>query len=254
MNGYIRGVILFGFVVDILLILGTNRLLGYPVKMRRTLLAAGFSGFYRGVCMIRSFRFLAHPLWRLVSLGIMGWIAFGMDITAMKRGAVLILLSLALSGAAAGAHKGTAMGVVISGSIVWALCIVGFHGGGYGRRFLPIEISYRGKHISLIALQDSGNSLRDPISGEKVLVIDAAAAESLTGLRKEELSAPIQTLAQGHYPAMKLIPYHTIGTEHGLLLAMRFSDVQIGREHRSAIVAFSAEEIGRGEGYRALCA
>lgn len=254
MERYLCRMILIGFSVDYLLILGTNRLLGYLPGIVRAIPAAFFGTIYRRICLVYTLRFLAAPIWRLVSLAFMSVIAFGMGQGSIKRGATLTILRFALDGVTLMGQEASIIGRIFSGAAVWILCRIGFHKDAATRKLLPLQIRYGEKNVTLMALYDTGNSLRDPISGEKVIVIDARAAKELIGLNAEQLSSPLETLATGRYPAMKLIPYHTIGREKGLLLAMRFSDVCIGGERRSAIVAFSSDEIGRGEGYRALCA
>lgn len=242
------------FLVKYLLIVGTNRLTGFRAEGGRAALAALIGAVYALACMHPRLKFLGNGLWICVFFLITVITAFGCDRSAVKRGGVFLLLSMALSGAAEMTGKGATWGVLLSAGLIYLLCHIGFGGRIGGREFLPIEIRYHGRSVRLIALRDTGNSLCDPITGERVLLIDATAAEDLTGLGVNELRSPLETAARHPFPGLRIVPYHTIGKESGMLLAMRFSDVTFGKEKRSAIVAFAAEEIGRGEGYRALCA
>ena len=74
---YADGVMLLNFLVDALLIMGTNRLTGYPVMVGRTASAAALGSLYSGVCLLPGFRFLGGNLWRITSLAVMSGIAFG---------------------------------------------------------------------------------------------------------------------------------------------------------------------------------
>jgi len=99
-------------------------------------------------------------------------------------------------------------------------------------------------------LEDTGNCLRDPVTGASVLVVGAQAARLLTGLTQQQLRSPLTTL--GTIPGLRLIPYRTVGTGAGLLLAMRFQNVRIGSWQGSTLVAFAPEGLEMGHPYQAL--
>lgn len=77
-------------------------------------------------------------------------------------------------------------------------------------------------------------------------------AERLTGLTQEQLRAPLKTLMCRPVPGLRLIPYRAVGQAGDMLLAMRFDRVKIGNRTQSAVVAFAAEGLGRGDVYQAL--
>lgn len=249
---YLDLVVILNFLVDLLLLLGTNRLAGFPAGLKRVIPAAALGGIYAGACMLPGFRFLGNEVWRLVSLALMAGTAFGWDRSAVKRGGIFVLLSMALGGIATGLEKGGFAAIVLSAAGVWVLCRIGFGGRIGGREFVPLELRRADKTVRLTALRDTGNNLRDPITGEPVLVIDSGAAEELTGLSAQQLGSPLETMAQRPIPGLRLIPYRAVGQPGGMLLAMRFGDVKIGDRRMEALVAFAPEPIGNGEGYRAL--
>ena len=144
------------------------------------------------------------------------------------------------------------LGFGVVGGGVWALCIVAFGGRVGGREYVPVELTYGEKTVSIVALRDSGNTLRDPVSGEQVLVVSGEVAERLTGLTQEQLRAPLKTLMCRPVPGLRLIPYRAVGQAGDMLLAMRFDGVKIGSRMQSAVVAFAAEGLGRGDVYQAL--
>ena len=45
----------------------------------------------------------------------------------------------------------------------------------------------------------------------------------------------------GALPGLRLIPFCTVGSQNGLMLAMRFKKVKIGAWQGSALVAFAPE-------------
>ena len=249
---YLDLVILLNFLVDFLLLLGTNRLSGFPTEGKRLALAAALGGLYSGACLLGSFRFLGNLLWRLVSLGAMAGIAFGWNRSTLKRSGVFVLLSMALGGVALGLGRANIPSLVLSAGGMWLLCRIAFGEGVGQREYVPIELTFGGNRVSLIALRDSGNTLRDPVTGEPVLVIAGDVAASLTGLTQEQLRRPLETLARHPVPGLRLVPYRAVGQEAGMLLAMRFENVKIGSRRQRAIVAFAAEGLGRGQMYQAL--
>lgn len=245
-------VVILNFLVDFLLLLGTNRLSGFPLGAKRTALAAALGGAYSGACMLPGFRFLGNTLWRVVSLGLMAVIAFGCNRSALKRGGVFLLLSMALGGIAVSVGRGDFLTLVLAAGGVWLLCRVAFGETVGGREYVPVEITYGETTVNITALRDSGNTLRDPISGEQVLVISGDVAEKLTGLTEKQLRSPLETLAQRPVSGLRLIPFRAVGQAGGMLLAMRFENVKAGGRKQSAIVAFAPEGLGEGEMYQAL--
>ena len=250
MSVYLNLVMILNFLVDFLLILGTNRLSGFPPDWGRSALAAAVGGLYGGLCMIPGFHFMMNILWRIASLLVVSAVAFGGS-GMLRRGGIFVLLSLALGGIAVGfGNEGYWMPVIAVG-ILWLLCRRVFSGGAGGKEYVPVRITHEGNMVSVIALKDSGNSLRDPVTGESVMVIGAQTAMHLIGLNKEQLSSPMETLTGSSIRGLRLIPYRSVGGS-GMLLAKRFPNVQIGDRKGSALVAFAPEAIGRGEGYQAL--
>lgn len=246
---YLDLVMGLNFLVDLLLILGTNRLSGFPPGVKRGSLAAALGALYSGICLMPGFSFLGNTLWRLVSLGLMGSIAFGWNPSALRRTVVFVLLSMALGGIATGFGSGNISTLILSAAGVWLLCHMGF-GGQMGQEYIALEIRHEGKQVKLMALRDTGNTLRDPITGEGVLVISADAATELTGLTAYDLCHPVETAAA--HPGFRLLPYHAVGQPGGMLLVKRFSDMTVNGKKGSGLVAFAPEAIGRGDVYQAL--
>lgn len=252
MELYIDLVVILNFLVDILLILGTNRLTGYPAGIKRSALAAAIGGIYGGVCLVPGFRFLGNVLWRLVSLTGMAAVAFGWNRSALQRGAVFVLLSMALGGIASGLTKRTFWMLFFSAGMLWLLCRAGFRGDTGSREYVPVELRWGEKCVRLIALRDTGNTLRDPLSGERVLVAGADVAQELLGLTGHQLRHPVETVTAGVLPGLRLIPYRAVGQPGGMLLALRLPGARIGKKPEDPLVAFAPQVLASGEAYRML--
>ena len=252
MEVYLDLVVLLNFLVDLLLLLGTNRLAGFPSDWQRAAGAAALGGVYSGACLLPGFRFLGNALWRTVCLCGMAVIAFGWNRSAVKRGGLFLLLTMALGGIAASFGRDDLPALLLAAGGMWLLCRVGFGDGPGNREYVPIELTWGPNRVRLTALRDTGNTLRDPISGEQVLIISGEAASKLTGLSLAQLRSPLETLTQRPLPGLRLIPYRSVGQSGGFLLAVRMGEVKIGSRTRSAVVAFAPEGLGREEAYQAL--
>lgn len=250
MPKYITVVIGLNFLVDFLLLQGTNHLCGSASNMVRMALAAGLGGLYGGVCALPGFFFLGNAAWRIVSLLFMTVIAFGYSIGALRRGLVFALLCFASGGIALGVENIGAWKILVAAGGVFLLCRFGF-GGHIGRKELvPVEIMHDGKKLRLTALRDTGNTLHDPVTGRSVLVVGAEVANKLTGLTQQQLKTPIESM--GVIPGLRLVPYKTIGNGGGMLLARRFAKVKIGNWQGSSLVAFAPEGLCSNGEYQAL--
>lgn len=252
MTVYLDLVILLNFLVDYLLILGTNRLAGFPPGYGSGGLAAALGGIYAGGCMVPGFAFLGNMFWRIVFLALVAIIAFGCNRSALQRGAVFVLLSMALGGIAVGFGRSSFSALMVSALLMWLLCRFSFRGGVGQREYIPVELNWEGREISVIALKDTGNTLRDPLTGEQVLVAGADVGEKLLGLSEHQLCHPVETLASGIISGMRLIPYRAVGQPGSMLLAVRFRNAKIGNSYEDPLVAFAPEELGRGEVYQML--
>lgn len=252
MRNYLAVVITLNIMVHFMLLLSANSLAGYPQCVGRCLLGAGIGGVYGAVCMVPEFRFLGDSFWHWVFLWLIGLAAYGINRSGMRRCMLFLLLSMALGGIAAGTGAG-GIWSVISGGILF--CIVGYLGicTLTSRQEYVEVVLHRGeKQARMLALRDTGNTLRDPVSGQNVLVADARSAADLLGLTRQQLRCPVETVASGAVQGLRLIPYRAVGQPGGMLVAIRLEQVKIGSWQGSAVVAFAPDGLGEDNTYRAL--
>lgn len=251
MTVYLDLVVLLNFLVDTLLLLGTNRLAGYPVAWKRAALAGVLGGVYAGCCILPGFYFLGNLFWRTVSLAAMAVIAFGWNRSAMRRAVIFFLLSMALGGLAQGLHSGSFASLMFATAGLVLLCMVGVQIPLGTQKFQPVELIWQGQRLHLTALVDTGNTLRDPISGGSVLVVGADVALRL-GISQTLVQDPITALSREMLPGARLIPYRAVGQPGGMLLGLRFEKVRLNGREISPLVAFAPQKIGSSEVYQAL--
>lgn len=237
------------FGVDLLLLLATNRLAGYPTALGRLVPAAVIGGVYGCACILPGLYFLAGTVWRMVFLGIMGGVAFGFRKESIRRCVLFTLLSMALGGIALGLGRGGFFSVLFCAAMVCFMCLYGLR-GRLGSKFLPVEVNCQGKRHRFTAMVDTGNTLTDPVTGQQVLVVSSCLAGSLLGLQEADLKDPVAAVTR--IRGGRLIPYQGVGTPGGLLAAKRFEDVTIGKQRGGCLIAFAPQEFGKNGGYEAL--
>lgn len=252
MTVYLDLVVLLNFSVDFLLLIGTNRLCGYPVGAKRAIPAALLGAVYAGGCMIPGFTFLGKGIWRIVSLGAMAVIAFGWNRSALKRGILFVFLCMALGGIALCAGSSGFVGILAGAALVCLLTVIGFRSRIGSREFVTVKLYRGGRCRALTALRDTGNTLTDPVTGDQVLVVGPEVARDLLGLTGEELRDPISTVSSGRIPGLRLIPYCSVGCGGGMLLAIAMDEVLVNEKRSGRLVAFAPQAIGNSEGYQAL--
>lgn len=246
---YLDILMLLNFLVDLLLLVGTNRLSGYPPGVKRAAVAAALGGVYGGVCVVPGFTFLAGTVWRVVCLGLIAGIAFGFRREAVRRGILFLLLSMALGGVSLGLGSGSFWALVLSAGAVCLMCLLGFRGKA-GAEYVPVEVKTETGTVRFTALRDTGNTLTDPLTGQQILVVRPGLGRQLLGLEPEELCDAVK--AVGKVPGLRLIPYHAVGQRGGMLPAKRFQNVKIGSWQGSCLIAFAPNELGQGKAYEAL--
>ncbi len=249
MQRFMSGVFFLNFAVDVLLLLAATRLCGCPAKLYRILLGGLLGGIHSACCLLPGFSFLGNILWRGVSLCLIAATAYGLSASAARRGIIFAFLSLALGGAVTGLDRGGVAGTLSAAGMITLLCFFGFRGRIGGTNYLPVELTYGDTHMRITALRDTGNTLRDPITGRQVLVVGADVAQKLTGLSRQQLLTPIESV--GVLPGLRLIPYRSVGS-NGFLLATSLPKVKIGGRQGSALVAFAPDFLSPEGTYQAL--
>ena len=105
--------------------------------------------------------------------------------------------------------------------------------------YQEIEIYLEGRKVSGIGLLDTGNMLTDPVTKEPVLVAEYQWMEELfTKEEKEsihrflEFMNPEEGEQTDFLKKLKMIPFHSVGNERGLLLAVRVDKILLGTKKK----------------------
>ena len=97
--------------------------------------------------------------------------------------------------------------------------------------------------IELDALMDTGNSLREPVSGRPVSVVEEESLRRLSGIKMPE--------------KLKAIPYHSIGRSNGIMEGYEVPEIIIeGREEnirwQKVIVGISKDKVSVNGKYQMI--
>ena len=127
------------------------------------------------------------------------------------------------------------------------------------RSYETLELRLGENMVSLRALIDTGNTLKDPMTNEPVLVLDWSAAARLlpeSNLREQDFLHPAELMRRlmREYPDLRarLVPYRAVGVSQGLLLAVRCERKGKKGKITPALAAFSPTPVSSGGDYEAL--
>lgn len=255
------------FIIDFLALRGACRLCGESGALFRSLAAAFFGAAYSLAAALapRCGFLLLWPVKAAVGLAV-SLIAFGGKKRMWRLSGVFFAVSALFAGTVSalsgllggGSARFTALpfrGVVLCCAAVYAaLCFVFSRTVKAASRAAEIEISLGGKSVRLRALADTGNSLREPVSGAPAAVCALEAVsplfdgETVSALSLEPAQA-FETLARrGRARGFMLLPYSSLGTKNALMIAFRADSVtQSGRPRPEKLIAVSRDRIGSGE-------
>lgn len=276
---YLDKVFLLNLLIDYILLLITARLGGMPLQRMRLLLCAIGGATYALASFLPGCGLLLQPVLRIAAGIGMALAAYWPLHHMWRLTGLFMLLSAALGGLvlAAGLAVGQPNGLMqrlYYAQISWPL-LLGTTAGMYvllrllfsqgvrhgGGELMRIRISVHGKEQEITALHDTGNTLRDPVGGQPVLVMEDTVMEGqwedpIAGVMRQQVS-PEEKIARLHQAGVgcgfSLLPFRSVGIASGLLLAVRSDYVQVGKAtYRKAWVALTPNSVSEGGAYRAL--
>lgn len=277
---YLDSVFLLNGVMDYLLLTATAHLAGIRLRRGRYLLGALAGGLYAAAVFLPGMAFLADTPVKLAAGVLLALVAFGGEARLLRLTLLLFGVSCALAGCVLGLGLLAGGGVpmvngifytdvsirvlLISAAAAYGVLTVVFRASarnGMEGYLLPVRVCLGGRTAELTALWDTGNGLRDPLSGQGALVAAGGALDGLFSpqvrrlLPREGVPFPADRLEELHRAApelrLRLVPYRSVGTAGGLLLAVASDWTEIeGRRYPGLLVALAPGALGTG--YAAL--
>ena len=261
MTVYADGTALLNFLTDYLLLWGTGALTGRGRGSLRLCLGAMAGGLYGALSLAPSLRFLGSLLWQTVFLALMLVLAFGLGRQLLRQGILFLMLALSLGGGGYLLRQGGSISFFTLGAGAGALALgcrlLARTGTAAGERVV-LTLALGDRQVRVTALRDTGNGLRDPLTGQAVTVVGPRAAMALLSgtldpLDLQDPAAALERLkARAPSLGLRLIPYRAVGREGGILLGLRGDRVTAGKERLGELIALSPTELSENGSYEAL--
>lgn len=276
---YLDSFLVLNFVVNYLLLACAGKLDGGPVHVGRCALGAALGAGYALLTLLPGWAFLEHPACKAAGAVVMLLAAYGRSERLLQVGGLFLVLSCAFGGGLllltmARGQGDASLGILgpslgMRGILIAAALSYGClslllrgqfsHRGSRGE-LTNLTLTRGGQSVTLLALQDTGNTLRDPITGRPVVVAEGERLRpllpELPDLDRDSLSDPVALLGRLEDRGdlrLQLLPYRAVGVDCGLLLALRVDRAEYGRQvHGNCLVALSPTAVSDGGNYSAL--
>ena len=121
-----------------------------------------------------------------------------------------------------------------------------------------VKLIHRGKYFQGTGLLDTGNHLRDPVSGKAVVISTFPVMEGLLGKKTVDGIARFETLnGEETEPFIKWIPFHSIGKKNGFMPAIVLDEMVIYQEgspqiSKNVLVGIVGEELSAEGKYQII--
>lgn len=274
---------LVNLMVNYLLLAAVCKICALRIRWLRLALSAVIGAAYAVAAILPGFEFLRNPLIKIAFGVLMLLCAFGGEKGLLKIGLVFaavaaafggIIMAVGLFGGDAGIGGGVYLPInmrtlLLTLGLAYGVLTVVFRfmaasrgKGGY----VALEIWRGGKKIALPALRDTGNSLRDPVTGIPVPIIEDESAarlfnkevsDILLGTKSMSASERMELLWE-YEPELRfrLIPYSAIGVKSDMLLAFKPDCVKLaGKAMTGMWIALSPTRVSNsGTHFALICA
>jgi len=259
---YADSLFILNLIIDYLLCLVSARVCGLYLKRLRYFLAALIGAAYSVLSLLPGFDFLSRGTMKLVSALGMCAVAYGKEQAWLRCSTVFLAVSAAFGGAVWAISAANGMSyfpgvylpvslkaLVLSFAICYAVISLIFRKklSSLERRRAEVELHFLGKRACFTALYDSGNSLSDPVSGARVMVVSRRAlADVLSPLPSSDAVELLQLANEVPELAGKfrLVSYRALGTE-GIIAVFRPEALTIdGKAEKELLVGISQEALG----------
>ncbi|MGI6028065.1 MAG: sigma-E processing peptidase SpoIIGA [Candidatus Heteroscillospira sp.] len=267
---YVDSLFLLNFIIDYLLLVLTFRLCALPIRRMRCVLGALLGGAYAVMCFVPGWGFLASPLCKISLWGFISLAAFGGERHLLKCALSFLTISAVFGGgvwasamliggstAMVGTVRLSLRTLIFSFALCWAFLTLTL-----SRRMrlqrgstASVRLVLRDREVSLTALHDTGNALREPLSGRFVLVAGADALavlftpEELEALRiPDGAQALIKLSSIPRAPHFRPVIYSALGVSSALLPAFTPDELWIdGEKSADYVAAVSPSSLGGGD-------
>lgn len=141
--------------------------------------------------------------------------------------------------------------------------------GSGDKVLVSLYVVFDGNGIWVPALVDTGNQLKDPLSGAPVIIVEAEAIKTLLPIslveymekqnEEETINIEIALKNTGWFSRFRLIPFTSLGKENGILPGFRPDYIEVGKngerkETKDVVICLYNRKLSENSTYHALLA
>lgn len=128
-----------------------------------------------------------------------------------------------------------------------------------------VKIKLNGREKTLKAIVDTGNMLKEPITGTPVVVIEKTALydiiakeilNNLDSILGGDFSKIPEKIRNKYVPKLRIIPFSSLGKENGMLVGIKPEQIEIieeeTKEEKNAIIGIYNKSLTKKGEYQAL--
>lgn len=288
MTIYIDVVFIENLIMNYIILIANTLVLKLKINNLRLILGSMVGAFYTVIAYMIPSQMFSNFFLKLILSIIIVYIAFNPHNikTIIKQLLLFYLISFVFGGAAIAfiyfvkpqnilIKDGMVLGtctlksIVVSAIIALTITIVTFKAvkSKFSKKdmFVEIEIALYEKNIKINAMVDSGNMLKEPITGKAVIVVehtcfyDILPKEILNNLEKilgGDLENISEEVKNTYIKKLKFIPFSSLGKQNGMILGISPQFVKIcgeeEKEIKDIIVGIYNKSLTKDGSYRAL--
>jgi stage II sporulation protein GA (sporulation sigma-E factor processing peptidase) len=273
---YADSLFLINLIINYIMLLVTARICTGQMRRLRLIGAAAFGAAYSVAVVLPLTPFLRSPVLRVVVGLLMVLAAFGGKPRLLRHTLVFFAVSVAFGGAVMAASLLTGGGLngfltpvdlkilVLAFIVSYIVMTLVFRRMGRQQSggIVSLTLRHDGREVEMKALRDTGNGLTDPMTGRSVIVAGVGDVTPLfpSGVRKmvaelrlKDAVKVLEELAPLSSMRFQLIPYRSVGTSGGMLLAFKPDEILVdGKSRAGMLLALSPNSVSENGTYSAL--
>ena len=254
---YIDLLFLLNLVANYLLLLAGGRLAGTILRRGWMALGAAVGALYACVLFLPGCQWLSAWPCRIAVGVAMAVAAYGTGRQLLRGTLLFFAASAALAGLVLAAELLGSGPLTMPNGVYYSRFDLRLLLVRFVLCYFILSVFFRrlGRHSGGELVRDTGNTLTDPATNRPVVVADYSAVKPCLP-QQADPNRPVESIRQLHTAGVKgcrLLPFRAVGTEMGLLLAVRADSVSAdGRSLGPLLVALSPGPVSDGGGYQGL--
>lgn len=254
MTLYVDIIFLENVFMNCIILLATGVILKSPIKILRNLLGSILGSIYALIIYISNIEIYSNIFLKVIISIVIVYVTFNPPnvklflkylvifyLTSFTFGGVAFALLYFVSPQDILFQDGVLIGtypikIILTGGIIGFLIItISFKNikGKLTRKdmYCNIKIFSGGKALNIVAIIDTGNFLKDPITNISVIIVEKGELIKLFPKTiLENITSIIngKNIELGEYSArIRVIPFKSLGTENGLILGIKVDEIEV---------------------------